>query len=44
MCCGSGSRRSNYFEDVRFGFNILKQTAEGYRKIRNTLRYLLGAL
>jgi isoleucyl-tRNA synthetase len=34
----------DYFEDVRFGFNILKQTAEGYRKIRNTLRYLLGAL
>jgi isoleucyl-tRNA synthetase len=34
----------NYFEDVRFGPNILKQTAEGYRKVRNTLRYLLGAL
>ena len=34
----------DYFEDVRFGPNILKQTAEGYRKIRNTLRYLLGAL
>ena len=34
----------DYFEDVRFGPNILKQTAEGYRKIRNTLRYLLGAV
>jgi isoleucyl-tRNA synthetase len=35
---------TNYFEDVRFGPNILKQTAESYRKIRNTLRYLLAAL
>ena len=35
---------TNYFEDVRIGPNILKQTAESYRKIRNTLRYLLGAL
>jgi isoleucyl-tRNA synthetase len=34
----------DYFEDVRFGNNILKQTGEAYRKIRNTLRYLLGAL
>ena len=34
----------NYFEDVRLGNNIFKQTAESYRRIRNTLRYLLGAL
>jgi isoleucyl-tRNA synthetase len=34
----------NYFEDVRLGENILKQTAENYRKLRNTLRFLLGAL
>ncbi len=34
----------NYFEDVRFGPNILKQVAESYRRIRNTLRFLLGAL
>ncbi len=34
----------DYFEDVRFGNNIMKQTADNYRKIRNTLRYLLGAL
>jgi isoleucyl-tRNA synthetase len=34
----------NYFEDVRFGPNILKQTAENYRRVRNTLRFLLGAL
>ena len=32
----------DYFEDVRFGNNIMKQTADNYRKIRNTLRYLLG--
>ncbi len=34
----------NYFEDVRLGGNILKQVVESYRRIRNTLRYLLGAL
>jgi isoleucyl-tRNA synthetase len=34
----------NYFEDVRFGPNILKQVADSYRRIRNTLRFLLGAL
>jgi isoleucyl-tRNA synthetase len=35
---------TNYFEDVRFGPNILKQVAESYRRLRNTLRFLLGAL
>ena len=34
----------NYFEDMRIGANIFKQTAENYRRVRNTLRYLLGGL
>lgn len=35
---------TNYFEDVRLGTKILDQVVESYRRIRNTLRYLLGAL
>ncbi len=35
---------SNYVEDVAFGPEILKQVGESYRRLRNTLRYLLGAL
>ncbi len=36
---------SDYSIDTRFGFNILKQTSETYRKIRNTLfRYTLSNL
>ncbi|MDP1839545.1 MAG: class I tRNA ligase family protein, partial [Reyranella sp.] len=31
-------------EDLRIGPEILKQQAEYYRRLRNTLRYLLGAL
>ena len=31
-------------EDQRLGPEVLKQTAELYRRIRNTLRWLLGAL
>ncbi|MFN8694493.1 MAG: isoleucine--tRNA ligase [Holosporales bacterium] len=34
----------DYYDDVRIGKNIVEQTAEMYRKLRNTLRYLLGAL
>jgi isoleucyl-tRNA synthetase len=34
----------DYVDDQRIGAEILKTTADGYRKIRNTLRYLLGAL
>jgi len=33
-----------YGEDVRLSPQILEQTAELYRKIRNTMRYLLGSL
>ena len=35
---------SNYVEDQHIGPNILKANAESYRRLRNTLRYLLGAL
>jgi isoleucyl-tRNA synthetase len=35
---------SDYRDDVRVGEEILAGLAEGYRKIRNTLRYLLGNL
>ncbi len=31
-------------QDVRIGPEILKQTGDLYRRLRNTLRYLLGAL
>ena len=34
----------DYTADVRLSDNILKQIAEVYRKIRNTLRFLLGNL
>jgi isoleucyl-tRNA synthetase len=34
---------SDYRDDVRIGKEILAGQAEGYRKIRNTLRYALGA-
>ncbi len=34
----------DYNEDVRIGKEILERTADAYRKLRNTLRFLLGAL
>jgi len=34
----------DYEDDQRLGPEILKTTADAYRKLRNTLRYLLGAL
>ncbi|TCZ72306.1 isoleucine--tRNA ligase [Paenibacillus albiflavus] len=34
----------DYQSDVRISDNILNQISEGYRKIRNTLRFLLGNL
>jgi len=34
----------DYSEDQRIGKSILQTTIDGYRKLRNTLRYLLGAL
>ena len=35
---------SDYAEDLRIGPEILKHQADLYRRIRNTLRYLLGSL
>ncbi len=35
---------ADYEEDVRFGFDILKGTSDIYRRLRNTLRFLLGAV
>jgi isoleucyl-tRNA synthetase len=35
---------SEYTADLTFGPNILKQHEDTYRRLRNTLRYLLGAL
>ncbi|MBU6235439.1 MAG: isoleucine--tRNA ligase [Alphaproteobacteria bacterium] len=35
---------SDYSEDIRIGETVLKTVADQYRRIRNTLRYLLGAL
>ncbi|WP_062410863.1 isoleucine--tRNA ligase [Paenibacillus naphthalenovorans] len=35
---------TDYQSDVRISDNILNQISEGYRKIRNTLRFLLGNL
>jgi isoleucyl-tRNA synthetase len=35
---------SDYTEDLRIGPHILQSTVDGYRKLRNTLRYLLGSL
>ncbi len=35
---------SDYYDDLRIGAEILKRQSDHYRRIRNTLRYLLGAL
>ncbi len=35
---------SDYTNDVKLGNDILKSTSDLYRRLRNTLRYLLGAL
>ncbi|MBA3678093.1 MAG: isoleucine--tRNA ligase [Sphingosinicella sp.] len=35
---------TDYFEDVRIGKEVLAGTSDTYRKLRNSFRYLLGAL
>ena len=35
---------SDFTQDLKIGKNILKQLEDVYRKMRNTLRYMLGAL
>jgi isoleucyl-tRNA synthetase len=34
----------DYSSDVCIGANIMKQVSESYRKLRNTLRYLVGSI
>jgi isoleucyl-tRNA synthetase len=34
---------SDYYDDLRIGPEIIKRQSDHYRRIRNTLRYLLGA-
>ncbi|MGK6354059.1 isoleucine--tRNA ligase [Sphingomonas sp. DT-207] len=36
--------QTDYFEDVRIGKEVLAGTGDTYRKLRNSFRYLLGAL
>src|SRR5690606_18095441 len=35
---------SDYSEDLRLGKEIIQTTVDSYRKLRNTLRWLLGNL
>jgi isoleucyl-tRNA synthetase len=35
---------TDYVEDQRIGAEILKNNVDAYRKLRNTLRYMIGAL
>ena len=35
---------SDYWDDPSFGWNLFNANSDTYRKLRNTLRYLLGAL
>jgi isoleucyl-tRNA synthetase len=35
---------ADYANDIRFGPTVLQGTAESYRKLRNTLRWMLGTL
>lgn len=35
---------SDFTQDLKLGMNILKQLEDVYRKLRNTIRYILGAL
>ena len=36
--------QTDYFDDVKIGKEVLAGTSDAYRKLRNTFRYLLGAL
>ncbi|MEN2787143.1 isoleucine--tRNA ligase [Sphingomonas qilianensis] len=35
---------TDYFDDVKIGKEVLSTASDAYRKLRNTFRYLLGAL
>ena len=34
----------DYRNDLKIGFDIMKQLADSYRKIRNTFKYMIGNL
>ena len=36
--------QTGYFDDVRIGKEVLAGSSDAYRKLRNTVRYMLGAL
>src|SRR3546814_18117772 len=40
MCVAS----TDYFDDVRIGKEVLAGSSDAYRKLRNSFRYMLGAL
>src|SRR3546814_17873461 len=35
---------TDYFDDVRIGKEVLAGSSDAYRKLRNSFRYMLGAL
>src|SRR3546814_17708901 len=35
---------TDYFDDVRIGKEVLAGSSDAYRKLRNSFRYVLGAL
>ena len=35
---------SDYYDDLRIGKEIIQRQVDHYRRLRNTLRYLLGSL
>ncbi len=43
-CSICGRRRSDYAEDHRIGDEIIKTVVENYRKLRNSIRWMLGNL
>ena len=42
--CGCGSASVDYSDDQRIGPEILKAVSDNYRKLRNTIRWMLGTL
>ena len=40
--CACGSASADYADDQRIGPEILKTTTDTYRKLRNTIRWMLG--
>ncbi len=44
ISCGCGWRQSDYTADLRIGPEILKGVSDSYRRLRNTMRFLLGNL